>query len=354
MDLEALLRVGVDKEASDIHLKVGAPPMFRVHGHIERFGEECIESKDLLGLMDQFLNDETQQAFEVTKDIDVGHMIKGVARFRVNVAYADNEPRITFRIIPVTTPTLDELNMPPVLKDICKHKTGLVLVTGPTGAGKSTTLAAMLDEINTNYPYHIVTVEDPIEFVHPDKKSTLTQRQVGIDTTSFANAMRAALRQDPDVILIGEMRDAETVATAMSCAETGHLVLSTLHTVNAAETLDRVIEFFPSGQQEQMRKQFATVMRATLSQRLCAHIDGGRVAALEILIGTATIREFIMEAKASREIFRLMEEGSEQYGMQTFDMALYDLFKKDMITQETALLQATSSKDLKLRIDGYS
>ncbi len=234
-------------------------------------------------------------------------------------------------------------------------KTGLILVTGPTGSGKSTTLAAMVDEINRRKPVHIVTVEDPMEFVHRDKTAIVTQRAVGHDTLSFANALRGALRQDPDVILIGEMRDAETVHTALASAETGHLVFSTLHTVDAIETLNRILDFFEPHQQVQIRKQLASVLRAVVSQRLCPHASGkGRVCAPEILIGTRTVRDYIDQGKGFKDITKLIEDGREQYGMQTFDQALYDLYKEEKITETVALQNATSAKDLKLRIQGLT
>jgi len=226
-------------------------------------------------------------------------------------------------------------------------------VTGPTGSGKSTSLAAMVDEINETLPVHIVTVEDPVEFAHRDKKAIVTQREVGHDTLSFANALRGALRQDPDVILIGEMRDVETVRTALASAETGHLVFSTLHTVDAVETLNRILDFFEPHQQQLVRKQLASVLRAVVSQRILPIKDKtGRCVACEILIGTRTIREFIEQGKAFKDIVKLIDEGYDQYGMQTFDQALYDLYKSDTISAETALLNATSAKDLKLRIQG--
>jgi len=257
------------------------------------------------------------------------------------------------RLIPLQIKTIDELGLPPVLRKICTGKNGLVLVTGPTGSGKSTTLAAMINEVNEKLPVHVITVEDPLEFVHQDKTAIITQREVGHDTLSFANALRGALRQDPDVILIGEMRDAETVRTALASAETGHLVFSTLHTVDAVETLNRIIDFFEPHQQLQIRKQLASVLRAVVSQRIVPLASAtGRCVAAEILVGNRTIREFIEQGKSFKDIVKLIEEGHDQYGMQTFDQALYDLYKAGKITAEIALMNATSAKDLKLRLQG--
>lgn len=246
-----------------------------------------------------------------------------------------------------------ELDLPPVLSKICMFANGLILVTGVTGSGKSTSLAAMIDEINATRPLHIVTVEDPLEFVHADQRAIITQREVGHDTLSFSNALRGALRQDPDVILIGEMRDPETVRTALASAETGHLVLSTLHTVDALETLNRILDFFEPHQQLQVRKQIASTLRAVVSQRLVPRKEGGgRCVAAEILIGNRTVRDHIEQGKSFKEIGKLIEEGHDQYGMQTFDQALYDLYSKGSISAETALHNATSPRDLKLRIQG--
>jgi twitching motility protein PilT len=280
-------------------------------------------------------------------------MLDGVARFRVNVCCDDGDTRVVLRTIPMDIMQIDALGLPPVLHKVSQVRNGLVLVTGVTGSGKSTTLAALIDEINESRPAHIVTVEDPLEFVHRDKTAIITQREVGHDTLSFANALRGALRQDPDVILIGEMRDAETVKTALASAETGHLVFSTLHTVDAVETLNRVLDFFEPHQQIQIRKQLASVLRAVVSQRLLPHKTGeGRCVAAEVLIGTRTVRDFIEQGKSFKEITKLIEEGADQYGMQTFDQALYKLYMDGLISPEVALLNATSPKDLKLRIQG--
>ncbi|MDX9974159.1 MAG: PilT/PilU family type 4a pilus ATPase, partial [FCB group bacterium] len=293
------------------------------------------------------------EKFRKLMELDLSHHLGDIARFRVNVCRDDGKTRIVLRVIPLHIQKIAELNLPPVLQKICQAANGLVLVTGVTGSGKSTTLAAMIEEINETRPLHVVTIEDPLEFVHNDRKAIITQREVGHDTLSFSNALRGALRQDPDVILIGEMRDPETVRTALASAETGHLVLSTLHTVDALETLNRIIDFFEPHQQLQVRKQLGSVLRAVISQRLVPRAAGsGRTVAAEILIGNRTIREHIEQGKSFKEITKLIEDGYDQYGMQTFDQALFDLHQKGLITTEVALHNATSPRDLKLRIQG--
>jgi len=351
--MDALMRGALEKRASDIHLKVGNPPIYRIDGDLQRVDEPPLTEEDIREMLKQIAVPADIAKFEKVMDFDCSYVLDDVARFRVNVCRDDGDTRIVLRLIPLQIKKIAELNLPLVLLKICTGKNGLVLVTGPTGSGKSTTLAAMVDDINEKLPVHIVTVEDPLEFAHKDKTAIITQREVGHDTLSFANALRGALRQDPDVILIGEMRDAETVRTALASAETGHLVLSTLHTVDAVETLNRIIDFFEPHQQIQIRKQLASVLRAVISQRILPLKSGtGRCVAAEILIGNRTVREFIEQGKSFRDIVKLIDEGYDQYGMQTFDQALYDLFKADKITAEMALQNATSAKDLKLRIQG--
>jgi twitching motility protein PilT len=353
MSMEVLMRGALERRASDIHLKVGNPPVYRIDGDLERLDGQGLTESDVRELLEQIASPADLAKFDKVMDLDCSYVLKDVARFRVNVCRDDGDTRIVLRLIPLRVKKIEELGLPRVLGKVCLGKTGLVLVTGPTGSGKSTSLAAMVDEINENLPVHIVTVEDPLEFAHEDKKAIITQREVGHDTLSFANALRGALRQDPDVILIGEMRDAETVRTALASAETGHLVFSTLHTVDAVETLNRIIDFFEPHQQLQIRKQMASVLRAVISQRIIPLKSGvGRCVAAEILIGNRTVRDFIELGKSFKDIVKLIEEGYDQYGMQTFDQALYDLFKADKITVEVALQNATSAKDLKLRIQG--
>lgn len=353
MTMEELMRGALDRNASDIHLKVGNPPIYRIDGDLERLPADELAENDVALLLEEIADPRDIAKFQKVMELDCSYVLEDVARFRVNVCKEDGATRIVLRLIPLKILPIADLGLPPVLKKICEGKTGLVLVTGPTGSGKSTSLAAMIDEINETKPVHVITIEDPLEFVHQDKNAIITQREVGHDTLSFANSLRGALRQDPDVILIGEMRDAETVRTALASAETGHLVFSTLHTVDAVETLNRVIDFFEPHQQLQIRKQLASVLRAVLSQRIIPRKGGvGRCVAVEVLLGTRAVREYIEQGKSFKDIVSLMEEGYSQYGMQTFDMALYDLYKADTITSDVALQFATSAKDLKLRLQG--
>ncbi len=351
-----LMELAIQQNASDIHLKYKNPPILRVDGVLRRIMDaQLLTDEDLRYYLSQIASPIDIAKFEKVFELDLSYYFEDKARFRVNVCKDDGHIRIVMRVIPLRIRTIEELGLPLVLKKLCKLKNGLILFTGPTGSGKSTSLAAMIEEINTTRSEHIVTIEDPIEYVHQDKLCIITQREVGHDTLSFANALRAALRQDPDVILIGEMRDTETVRTALSSAETGHLVFSTLHTVDAVETLNRIIEFFEPHQHNQIRKQLASVLRAVISQRILPLATGtGRCVAAEILIGTRAVKDFIEQGKPFRDIVALIQEGKEQYGMQTFDQALYDLWVQKKITTEVALSYATSAKDLKLKMQGLT
>lgn len=354
LTMEDLMRGALEREASDIHIKVGSPPIYRIDGALVRLeDEEKLTEEDVAALLESITDPVDMKKFEKIMELDQSYILEGVARFRVNACRGSGDTRIVLRLIPLKIHTIDEMKLPQILKKVIAVRNGLILVTGPTGSGKSTTLAAMIDEVNETRADHIITVEDPVEFVHQDKLCIITQREVGHDTLSFANALRGALRQDPDVILIGEMRDAETVRTSLASAETGHLVFSTLHTVDAVETIHRVLDFFEPHQQVQIRKQLASVIRAVISQRILPLKDGeGRCAACEILIGSRTIKDFIDAGKGLRDINKLIQEGYDQYGMQTFDQALFDLYEKDKITARVALAYASSAKDLKLRIQG--
>lgn len=356
MTVEEMMQAALDKSASDIHLKEGNPPILRIDGELVRLDDQpLLTEDDLQEMLKQIASPADIVKFQKVMELDNSYFYEGRARFRINVCKDDGDTRIVMRLIPLIIKTMEELKLPVVLKKLCVLKNGLALVTGPTGSGKSTTLAALINDINTERPDHIITVEDPVEFLHKDKRAIVTQREIGHDTLSFANALRGALRQDPDVILIGEMRDAETVRTALASAETGHLVFSTLHTVDAVETLNRVIDFFEPHQQLQIRKQLASVLRGVVSQRILPLATGhGRCVAAEVLLGTRTVRDFIEKGKSFKDIVQLIEEGNDQYGMQTFDQALYDLWKAEKITAEIALLNATSQKDLKLRMQGMS
>jgi len=354
-NMPELMKGAMEQRASDIHIKTGNPPMYRVDGALRRLEGPPLSEDDVQELLSAIADDKDIAKFQKVMELDLSYMFENIARFRVNVCRDDGNTRIVMRLIPVQIATLETLGLPLILKKLCQLRNGLVLFTGPTGSGKSTSLAAMIDEINMTRPDHVITVEDPLEFLHQDKMGIVTQREVGHDTLSFANALRGALRQDPDVILIGEMRDSETVRTALASAETGHLVFSTLHTVDAVETLNRVLEFFEPHQQLQIRKQMGSVIRGVISQRIVPLASGtGRTVAAEILIGTRTVREFIDQGKAFKDIVNLIEEGKDQWGMQTFDQALYDLWQAKTITPEVALQFATSAKDLKLRMQGMS
>lgn len=355
MTMEELMKGALDQRASDIHLKTGNPPIYRIDGALQRLEDDVLTDDRMRELLKGIAGPTDISKFEKVMELDISYMYEGIARFRVNVCRDDGDIRIVMRLIPLLIKTLDDLELPPVLRKLCQLRNGLVLFTGPTGSGKSTSLAAMIDEINRTRPDHVVTVEDPLEFVHPDKMGIITQREVGHDTLSFANALRGALRQDPDVILIGEMRDSETVRTAIASAETGHLVFSTLHTVDAVETLNRILEFFEPHQQIQIRKQLASVLRGVISQRIIPLAAGvGRTVAAEVLIGTRTVRDFIDQGKPIKDIVSLIEEGKDQWGMQTFDQCLFDKWKAQQITAEIALQFASSAKDLKLRMQGMS
>ena len=333
--MEALLREAAEKGASDLHLSSGEPPMLRVHGDLVRTEHPALTPDNVNALVNTVMNERQRAHFNDEHECDFACELPGKGRFRVNVFMHSRGPGAVLRTIPTEIPSLESLNMPPVLKELCTRERGLVLVTGPTGSGKSTTLAAMVDVINQTWDAHILTVEDPIEFVHPPKQCLVNQREVGPHTASFTNALRSALREDPDVILIGEMRDLETISLALTAAETGHLVFGTLHTSSAPKTIDRIIDVFPAGQQAQIRTMLSESLEAVVAQTLVKKKGGGgRVAACEILIGVPAVRNLIREAKL-HQIPSMMQTG-QRVGMQTLDMALADLVKRGMI-EPTAL-----------------
>ncbi len=356
MDLQQILSSMVEKKASDVHMKAGAPPLFRIDGDLTPQGETPLSPQELAEVA-SYLMDEKQQRifFEEHREVDLAYAVEGLARFRTNAMWQRGLPEIIMRQIPQNIPRIEDINMPTaVLKQIAMEQRGLILVTGITGSGKSTTLAALINEMNLNRAAHIVTVEDPIEFVHKDKKSSVTQREVGLDTESFRSALKYVLRQDPDIILIGEMRDVETVSAAISAAETGHLVLSTLHTMDTVQTMERILDFFPPAQQNQIRIQLSNTIRAVISQRLVSKADGvGVVPAAEIMIATPTIKSLIAEGKISH-IRGFIAEGQSQYGMQTFDQSLIQLVRGGFITKESAMEQATSPSEIDLGLKGIS
>ncbi len=340
MDITQLLAFGVEQGASDCHLSTGEPPMLRVHGDLKKLDYAALTKEQVHNLVYDVMNDAQRKRFEEAHECDFSFELGEVARFRVNVFMQRKGEAAVFRTIPTKILSLDELGMPPVLRQLCDREKGLVLVTGPTGSGKSTTLAAMIDHLNDDFEGHILTVEDPIEFVHPSKKCLINQRELGPHTHSFANALRAALREDPDVILVGEMRDLETIQLALTAAETGHLVFGTLHTSSAPKTVDRVIDVFPSSQQAQIRAQFAESIEAVVTQNLLKKKGGGRVAALEILVGTTAVRNLIREGKI-HQIPGTMQV-SRKDGMQTMDMALQELVSRGLVTREEAQLKSSN------------
>jgi twitching motility protein PilT len=335
MDITKLLAFGVEQGASDCHLSSGEPPMMRIHGDLKKLDHPALSQEEVHGMVYDIMNDALRKTFEATREVDFSFELGDIARFRVNVFMQRKGEGAVFRTIPSKILTLEQLGMPPILKQLCEKEKGLVLVTGPTGSGKSTTLAAMIDHLNNDFEGHILTVEDPIEFVHPSKKCLVNQRELGFHTHSFANALRAALREDPDIILVGEMRDLETIQLALTAAETGHLVFGTLHTSSAPKTVDRVIDVFPPTQQSQIRSQFAESIEAVITQTLLKKKGGnGRLAALEIMTGTTAIRNLIREGKI-HQIPGTMQV-SQKDGMQTMDMALIDLVTRGLVSHEEA------------------
>jgi twitching motility protein PilT len=348
-DLNDALRALVATGGSDLHLKVGSVPTARVHGELVALGDGAeLTSADTEHLLRELIGKGERLAeFEEQHEIELSHEIEGVARFRINAFSQRDGIALVARAIPHRVPTIEELALPPVIARLAEEQRGIVLVTGTTGAGKSTTLAAMIDHINGTRAAHVVMIEDPIEFVHRNRRSMIGQREVGIDTLSFKGALRRVLRQDPDVILIGEMRDEETVQTAMSAAETGHLVLSTIHTLDAAETINRMLDFFPAHHHQLVRSTLAGTLRGLISQRLVPAADGGRVAACEILRMTGRVREMILDPAQTGMLSSVIAEG-EYYGMQTFDQALHAHVKAGRVTLEDALMVATNQADFKL------
>jgi twitching motility protein PilT len=357
IDINELLKIAVRGRASDVHIKAGMPPIFRVDGALVPLKDGARitpEDTDKIAFM-LMVTDEQKSHFKLNHEIDLSYGVTGVGRFRVSVFQQRGSVGIVFRVVPFKVFTIKELNLPPAIEKIALENRGLILVTGTTGSGKSTTLAAMIDHINANRTSHILTIEDPIEFLIRDKRSIINQREMGVDTRSFSNALRAALRQDPDVIFVGEMRDLETIETAITAAETGHLVLSTVHTLDAKETINRIIAVFPSHQQKQIRLQLASVLKAVVSQRLVPRADKkGRVCACEVMVNNSRIKNLIMDESRTSEIFDAIAEGNVSYGMQTFDQSLLQLLNKKLITYDEALKQCTNPDDFALKVKGVS
>jgi twitching motility protein PilT len=341
--LPDLLRTLVEQGGSDLHITTGTPPQIRVHGHLQRLDGGELTPSETKQLAYSVLTDAQKKRFEETKELDYSFGIKGIARFRCNMFNQRGAVGAVYRVIPEKILGFQELGLPPVIATLAERPRGLVLVTGPTGSGKSTTLAAMLDKINKERHDHILTIEDPIEFVHQHQNCLVNQREVHSDTDSFGNALRAALREDPDIVLIGEMRDLETVESALRIAETGHLTFATLHTNSASQTINRIIDIFPSGQQAQIRTQLSLVLEGIVCQALLPKAGGGRVAALEIMVPTPGIRNLIREDKV-HQIYSAMQTGQEKMGMQTMNQSLATLYQRKQITLETAL-SASSNRD---------
>ncbi len=341
MDITELLAFSVKNKASDLHLSAGLPPMIRVHGDVRRINLPAMEHKDVHGMVYDIMNDGQRKVYEETLECDFSFEIPNLARFRVNAFNQHRGAGAVFRTIPSKVLTLEELNCPKIFKEISEYPRGIVLCTGPTGSGKSTTLAAMVNHVNENDYGHILTVEDPIEFVHEAKKCLINQREVGPHTLSFANALRSALREDPDVILVGEMRDLETIRLALTAAETGHLVFGTLHTSSAAKTVDRIVDVFPAAEKEMVRSMLSESLRAVISQTLMKTKDGsGRVAAHEIMIGTPAIRNLIRENKIA-QMYSAIQTG-QNFGMQTLDQNLVDLVRRNVISSAEARFRAAN------------
>ncbi len=354
MNLNELLKVGIERKASDLHLKVGSHPVIRVDGELQALPDfKRLMQEDTVAMAFSIMNARQKQRFKEEFEIDIAYSVPGLGRFRCNVFQQRGSVGLVLRVIPARILSIRELLLPKVLEKLCAERRGLILCTGTTGSGKSTTLAAIIDQINSTRLEHIMTIEDPIEFLHRDKKSIVNQREVDVDTRGFAPAMRVALRQDPDVILVGEMRDFETIETALLAAETGHLVLSTLHTLDATETINRIISVFPPHQQKQIRIQLAAVLKAAISLRLVPRADGtGRVPATEVMIATPYIKECIESKERTKFIREQIALGTSQYGMQTFDQALYQLYKSGLITLDEALRRASNPDEFKLKVQG--
>ncbi len=352
--IDDLLRMAMSFNSSDLHLRAGSTPVIRVNGELKPMsGSAKLTQDETLEMAFSMMSNRQKQHFKEVYEVDIGYGVSGLGRFRVNIFQQRNSIGIVARVISDEIRNFADLGLPPVLNTIAEESRGLILVTGTTGSGKSTTLAAVVDHINEQRNCHIVTIEDPIEFLHKDKESFITQREVDVDTRSFAEALRGSLRQDPDVILVGEMRDLETIETALVAAETGHLVLSTLHTLDAQETLTRIISAFPPYQQKSIRIQLSGLLKAVVSQRLMKSVkNGARVPAVEVLISTPLIRDYILHEDKTASIRDVIAAGTSQYGMQTFDQSLFYLYQSGMVTLEEALRGATNPDEFRLRLAG--
>ena len=354
MQINEIIKTAVEREASDLHLKVGSHPIIRIDGKLTPMADmKRLMQENTIAMAFSVMNSKQKQKFKKNHEIDIAYSVPGVGRFRCNIFQQRGTIGLVLRVIPVKILSFRELLLPPVLAQISEETRGLIICTGTTGSGKSTTLAAMVDYVNSTRIEHIITSEDPIEFLHRDKKSIINQREVEVDTKSFSGALRSALRQDPDVILVGEMRDYETIETALTAAETGHLVLSTLHTVDAMETINRIISVFPPHQQKQIRLQLAGIIKAIISLRLLPKADGaGRVPAVEIMRSTAYMRDCIITPEKTSMIRDAIAAGVSQYSMQTFDQSLFRLYSENLISIDTAMRYASNADEFKLKIQG--
>src|SRR5229473_1989263 len=354
MHINDLLKIAAERRASDLHIKVGSHPVIRVDGELIPLVElKRLMQEDTIAMAFSIMSSRQKEKFKNNYEIDIAYSVPGLGRFRCNIFQQRGTVGMVLRVIPVKILSIRELMLPTILEKICEERRGLILCTGTTGSGKSTTLAAMIDYINTHRTEHIMTVEDPIEFLHRDKKSIVNQREVEVDTKSFSGALRSALRQDPDVILVGEMRDYETIETALTAAETGHLVFSTLHTMDATETVNRIISVFPPHQQKSVRIQLAGILKAVVSMRLVRAAKGaGRVPAVEVMVSTGLIRDYIINEEKTCLIREAIANGASQYGMQAFDQSLFKLLQSRLISLEEAVHNATNPDEFKMRVSG--
>jgi twitching motility protein PilT len=353
VDFQELLKVMIARGASDLHIKVGSRPVIRVNGILERLDVPVATAEGVAALLEKALTPQQGEEFQRTREIDFAFGVSGLGRFRSNFYYQRGTPSISVRYVPLSVPALGDLNMPQIVGDIALRPRGLVLVTGTVGSGKSTTMASMIDLINRSAAKKIITIEDPIEFLHNDEKAAISQREVGLDTESYQSGLKHILRQDPDVLLLGEIRDSETMSVALMAANTGHLVLSTLHTIDAVQTVNRIISFYPPHQHEELRFLLASSLQAVISLRLIATSDGrGRVPAVEVMINTETIRDLLLDPGRTSRIRSAIAEGTTHYGMQTFDQSLMELYKRNLIAEDEALRQSSNPSEFELRLKG--
>ena len=355
MNLREMLVEMQQRQASDLHLRVGIRPTLRINGRLITINTDPVSKEAMTEIMSQVLSPDQQKRFASRNEMDLALSVTKLGRFRINMYRQRGTAGIAIRAVNTMVPTFEELNLPENLKDICEARRGLVIVTGTTGSGKSTTLASMIELINSQRSENIMTIEDPIEYIYKDKKSIISQREVGADTETFASALRHAFRQDPDVILIGEIRDAETMSIALAAADTGHLVLTTLHTMNVVETISRIISFFPPHQHQQIRLLLSGTLRSIICQRLLARADTpGRIPAVEIMVTTGAIRDCLIDPMKTSSIIEFIEAGAVQYGMQSFDQSIMKLYRQGMITYEDAMRNASNPDDFDLRIKGIT